>query len=151
MTLGFIEKFFSQQPNAKANEEKAEASNYFKSELPHLGVNRNGGQFRSGDMLLLYYENPRTIGSVVAGIEPPYKYPQVIVASDDQRPLVIIRTEQNASGKLFLCSLDANGHHANLGEVTPMSRDDFVRRAGELLSPMKYGEGGRVELKTLAD
>jgi hypothetical protein len=155
MTLGMIEKFFTQQQTAKANEEKEEAAKtadpYFMSDLPHLDVNRDGGQFRSGDALLQYYENPRTTGSVVAGIEPPYKYPQVIVASDDQRPLVIIRTEQNALGKLFLCSLDANGRHANWGEVTPMSRDDFVRRAGELLLQMKSGEEGRMELKTLAD
>jgi hypothetical protein len=150
MTSEFIEKFFNAGPiQERTTEEATETTHiYFMSELPHPDVNRADGVFRTGDVLLHYYENPRTIGSVAAGIEPPYKYPQVIVVSDDERPLVIIRTEQNALGGLFLCSLDANGRHANWGEVTSMSRDNFVRRVGELLLQMKYGEKGRVELKT---
>jgi len=101
--------------------------------------------------MLRYYENPRTIGSVTAGIEPHYRYPQVVVISDEKRPLLIIRSEQNAQGSLFFCSLDANGRHSNWGEVALLTRDNFVRKAGKLLLRIKYGEEGRVELKTQKD
>jgi hypothetical protein len=151
MTAEFIEKFFNEGP---LQEDVKEADTktpdvYFVSQLPHPDLNRPSGVFRTGDALLHYYENQRTIGSVVASIEPPYRYPQAIVVLDDQRPLLIIRTEQNALGKLFLCSHDANGRHTNWGEVPLMSRDDFVRKAGELLLQLKYGEEGQVEMKTL--
>jgi hypothetical protein len=73
-------------------------------------------------------------------MESPYKYPQVVVVSDEQRPLIIIRSEQNPSGSLFLCSLDAKGAHENWGPVSRMNRDDFVKRAGEVLMRIKYGK-----------
>jgi hypothetical protein len=135
ITSGFIEKFFNAGPlREEAEREVNDTPNlYFVSELPHPDVNRPSGVFRTGNLQLQYYENPKTIGSVTVGIGPAYKYPQVIVVLGDEGPLVIIRTEQSASGCLFLCSLDANGRHVNLGEVAPMSRDDFVRKAGEVL------------------
>jgi VanZ family protein len=105
----------------------------FVSELPHPGFSRPDGVFKTGNILLKYYENPRTIGSVAAGIEAAPMYPQVIVVYDGERPLQIIRAEENISGGLFLCSLAADGGRAILNDVAPMSRDEFVRRVGELL------------------
>src|SRR5262245_24027403 len=41
------------------------------SELPDPDANRAGGTFKSGNVMFTYYESPRTIGSMAAGIEPP--------------------------------------------------------------------------------
>jgi hypothetical protein len=151
MTSEFIEKFFGAGPiQENTSETDAQTVNiYFMSELPHPDVNRPDGEFKSGDVKLRYYENPRTIGSLEAGTEPLYRCPQVVVVSDEKRPLLIIRSEQNAQGGFFLCSLDATGRHTNWGEIALLSRNDFVRKAGELLLRIKYGEDGRVDLKTL--
>jgi len=146
ITSDFIEKFLGAGPVEEVASEDKSAHPYFMSELPHPEVNHPAGVFRTGEAMLFYYENPRTIGSVAAGIEPPYKYPQVVVVSTDGRPFLIIRAEQNASSGSFLCSLDANGRHSNWGEITSMSLEDFVRKAEEVLMQMKYGKKGRVEL-----
>ncbi len=105
----------------------------FVSELPHPGFSRPDSVFKAGNILLKYYENPRTIGSVAAGLEAAPMYPQVVVVYDGDRHLQIIRTEENISGCLFLCSLDADGGCAILDDVAPTSCDEFVRRVGDLL------------------
>jgi hypothetical protein len=158
MTSDFIEKFFKAGPvEEDANEKSAESANlYFMSELPDANLNRPQGIFKTGHLLLHYYEHPRTIGSVAAGTEPPYKYPQVIVVSDKDRPLMIVRSEENALGGLFLCSLDPSGGRANWGTVAHLSRDDFVKKVlekscYEWLPRMQCGEDGRIELKTLSN
>src|SRR5207248_11772590 len=95
------------------------------------------------DLILRYYENPRTIGSVVTGTEFGYKCPQVVEISDQEnRPIMMIRSEQNASGRIFLCSLDYKGGHENWGPVTVMSRDDFVKRVLDVMFQMKQGNPG---------
>jgi hypothetical protein len=109
---------------------------HFMTELPHPKMNTPAGMFRSGEAVFMYYENPRTIGAVTAGIESPYKYPQVVVVSDQKRPLVIVRIEENAFGGSMLCTIDANGKHTNLGPFTRTSRDAFITKVGDIVSRM---------------
>lgn len=116
-----------------SKEKVAESADpYFMSELPHPDVNRPGGVFRSGDLLLTYYENPRTVGSVVAGIEAAYEYPQVVVVSGKDCPVLIIRVECSADMS-FLCSLDAHGRHVNFEPYKPTDRDSFIKKAEEVI------------------
>jgi hypothetical protein len=106
-------------------------------------VNRSNGDFKTGDLLLRYYENPQTVDSVMAGIESAIRCPQVVVVLDQgQQPLMIIRSEENASGGFFLYSLDFRGNHENWGPVETMNRDDFVKRAVEVMLEMKQGSSG---------
>jgi hypothetical protein len=125
---------------------------HFMSELPHPNVSPAEAVFKTRGLVLTYYENPRTIGSVVAGTVSAYKCSQAVVISDeDQRPLMIVRSEENESGGRFLCSLDFKGRRENLGQVAAMGRDEFVQRVGKMILKMKYGEkaSGDVVLKTL--
>lgn len=136
----------SEQANIQAN---TSPSFGFMAEMPHRASNTPKGTFTTGDAKLYYFENPLTIGSVTAGIDPPYKYPQVVVVFDQDEPLLIIRAEENALGGHFLCSLDKHGQHIVWGEMNLGTRDDFVRMAGELLLKIKHGEGGRVDIRPL--
>jgi hypothetical protein len=84
-----------------------------------------------------YYEHPKTIGEA-NGFPSPYEYPQVIVVLNEKDdPILIVRSEQNPSGTLFLCSLDAKGTHTNWGPISPMSRDDFAKKASEIVTQIK--------------
>jgi hypothetical protein len=139
LTSAMAEKFIAEAQQSEQQSAEHIADFTFISELPHQDSNRPLGTFKSDEVRLVYYENPKSIGSVAAALEPAYTYPQVVVVSDQHRPLVIIRSEEGPSGS-FLCSLDARGTHTNWGKVTPMSRDDFVKRAGEVLMRIKYGE-----------
>lgn len=112
----------------------------FISELPHRESNRPLGTFKSDEITLVYYEYPKSNGAVVAEIVSPYKHPQVVVVYGGERALLIIRIEENPSGALFLCSMDAKGNRENWGSVSRMSRNEFVKKAGEVLMQIKYGE-----------
>jgi hypothetical protein len=85
---------------------------------------------------LIYYEHPKT--GEAKGFVSPYEYPQVaLVLTEKDDPIVIVRSEQNSSGTLFLCSLDAKGTHTNWGPISPMSRDDFVKEANKIVMQIK--------------
>jgi hypothetical protein len=109
------------------------------TELPHPEANKTLGTFKSGEFFLNYYENPRTTGSVVAGIDAAYIYPQVAVISRKDFPLLMIRIEASASGGSFLCSLDATGKHSNFGPCAAGDRDSFIKKAGEIIRKIKSG------------
>lgn len=154
LSTALAEKYISAQKERVSPPTKPEehiADFRFICELPHREHNRPLGTFKSDQLLMVYYEHPKSIGAVEAGLEEPYQYPQVVLVSGEERPLLIIRSEQNASGSRFLCSLDARGSHTNWGEVAAMSRNDFVKRAGELILLIKYGDTdvGETSLDTL--
>jgi hypothetical protein len=134
MTSEFIKKLVGLDRIENDPERSAEPpAPSFVSELPHPGFSQPDSVFKAGNVLLKYYENPRTIGSVAAGIKAAPMYPQVVVVYDGDRPCQILRTEENISGGLFLCSLDADGGCSILDDVAPMSCNEFVRRVGDLL------------------
>jgi hypothetical protein len=86
---------------------------------------------------LYYYERPKTLGEA-NGFVSPYEYPQVIlVLNERDDPILVVRSEQNPSGTLFLCSLDAKGTHTNWGPISPMSRDDFAKKASDIAIQIK--------------
>jgi hypothetical protein len=97
------------------------------------------GYFKSdqGDEFY-YYEHPKSIGAA-NGFESPYEYPQVVVVVNEKdNPILIVRSEQNRSGTLFLCSLDARGTHTNWGPISSQtSCDDFVKQAGKIVTQIK--------------
>jgi hypothetical protein len=153
MASALAEKFIGEDKHAEPPDQRTErvADFMFISKLPHRDSNSPLGTFKSDEIMLVYYENPKSNGAVVAGIEPPYTYSQVVVVSDQQRPLLMIRSEKGPKG-CFLCSLDARGEHRNLGKVVPMGRDEFVKRAGEVLMRIKYQtmDVGETDLKAVA-
>ena len=111
------------------------------SELPHPDFSRPKDDYKAGDLRFMYYENPRTIGSVVTGNEPAYRCAHALVVLDeDQQPLMIIRSEENALGSIFVCSLDFKGGHENWGRIATRGRDEFLKRAGEVILEMKSGK-----------
>jgi hypothetical protein len=61
----------------------------------------------------------------------------VIVVKRGHDPVLIIRSEKNPSGALFLCSLDVRGTHTNWGQISPMSRDNFVKEADKIVMQIK--------------
>jgi hypothetical protein len=145
ITENFIAKFCNEHPSEDTNQTQTEDSHftphpYFMSELPHPEANKPLGTFKSrrGDTSLRYYENPHTIGAIVSGIAPAYRYPQLVVVSDEDSPLAIFRIEQNASGACFLCSLDANGKHDNYGQCSMTDRDSFVKKVGQVMKQIKW-------------
>ena len=64
-------------------------------------------EFKFGDIVIAYYENPRTIGETV-GIPPLFKYPHlaVVKAPSAADPLrLVVRVEASGIGVPMLCSL----------------------------------------------
>ena len=91
-------------------------------------------EFKFGDVVIAYYENPRTLGEKV-GIPPIFKYLQLAVvqapgATDSHR--LIVRVEASGIGAPMLCSLDPTGHHRVLGDWSNSDRDSFVRKVAEV-------------------
>lgn len=98
-------------------------------------------RFKQEHVNIEYYENPRTVGTVEAGISQPYESPQVAVIIEQGRPVLIVRTERSARGALLLCTLDPSGTHTNYGPFEPRSQaprdDEFIRRAIEVFRSVK--------------
>ncbi|HMN50775.1 MAG TPA: hypothetical protein PKB01_01775 [Xanthobacteraceae bacterium] len=123
----------------------ATAAPLFMTELPVAHKNRPVATYKSGDLTMYYFESPITIGEDNTGASSPYEYPQVIVVCDSKQPLLIVRIETGSHGS-FLCSIDCNGSRTNLEKMRPLSKDDFVKKVGEVLMKMKYGDAGKVEI-----
>lgn len=82
--------------------------------------------------IIEYYERPRTIGAVEAGIEQPFECPQIAVFFERATPVLIVRTEKSFGGKLMLCALDTEGRHSNFGSYQEGSgTDQFITKAAE--------------------
>ena len=93
-------------------------------------------EFKFGDVVIAYYENPRTLGEEV-GIPPLFKYPQLAVvkapsATDPRR--LVVRVEASGIGVPRLCSLDPSGNHKVLDEWSNTDRDSFVKKVAEIAS-----------------
>ena len=117
-----------------------EVSILFMGEMPHHDVNTFSGKMESDESVVVhYYENPRTIGSVEAGIEPIFEYPQVAVIYEQSRPVFIVRTEKSSMESSILCGVDTKGVHMNFKQLGPTSRDDFMRKAIELFRKIRQG------------
>jgi hypothetical protein len=124
------------QPTGASEEHKADFG--FVCSLPESGSQELAGFYglRQG-YGFIYFEHPKTIGET-KGFPSPYEYPQVIVVfNEENNPILIVRSEQNASGTLFLCSLDEKGTHTNWGPISPMSRDDFAKEANKIVTQIK--------------
>lgn len=93
-------------------------------------------KFKFRDVVIDYYENPRTLGETV-GIRPIFEYPQFAVVrapnTTDPRRLVV-RVEASGIGVPMLCSLDRSGNHKVHGEWSTTDRDRFVRKVAEIAS-----------------
>jgi hypothetical protein len=129
------------QPTGASEEHKPNL--WFISELPNPDCSHPLASFKadSGEMYY-YYKHPKLIGAVaVKGYKPAYEYPQVMVVRRGPDPVLIVRTEKNPSGALFLCSLDEMGTHTNWGQTTPMSRDNFVKQADKIVTQIKNETG----------
>lgn len=114
---------------------EASPSIHFMSELPHPEFNTPRDMIQSGRILFMYYENPRTIGEMTAGIEPFYKYPQVaVVVTEERQPVMIVRVEESAFGTSMLCSVEPNGKRSNFGSFSRTDRDTFIRKVAEVAS-----------------
>jgi hypothetical protein len=112
----------------------------FMKEIPN-GDSQPLASFKADqdEMYYYYYEHPQLIGEAngFTWFTPAYEYPQVIVVRRGQDPVLIIRSEKNSSGALFLCTLDVRGTHTNWGQISPMSRDNFVKEADRIVTQMK--------------
>ena len=71
------------------------------SELPDPDANRAGGTFKSGNVSSRITRARERLVRWRQELNPPYRHPQVIVVSDDERPRMIVGTERNTSGGLF--------------------------------------------------
>jgi hypothetical protein len=119
----------------------AEPIVWFMSEIPHSDRSPPLARFKAGHgEMFSYFEHPKSIGAVCSGIEPTYEYRQVIVVTRGLDPVLIVRTEKNSSGALYLCSLDVRGNYTNWGEISPMSRDNFVKQADKIVMQIKHDE-----------
>jgi hypothetical protein len=118
--------------------EEQEPSIFFMSQIPHSDHSQPLATFKSDHgEIFSYYEHPKSIGDICSTIKSPYEYPQVIVVTRGPDAILIVRSEQNPSGTLFLCSLDAKGTHTNWGPISPMSCDDFVKQARKIVTQIK--------------
>lgn len=110
---------------------------HFMAELPHPDYNKPLRMFEAGGLTFMYYEHPETIGRITAGIAPPYRYPHMVVVSENARPRLIVRTEQVRPGSLMLCTMDPSSRHSNFGLFSPTSADAFIKRAVEVAANYK--------------
>ena len=92
-------------------------------------------KFKLRDLMICYYENPKTLGEKV-GIPALFKYPYVAVVSvvGKMDPHLIVRVEDGGFGTPMLCSLDPSGIHKNFGSWSQTDRDSFIKKAMEIAS-----------------
>lgn len=81
--------------------------------------------------IILYYENPKTIGNVSAGTPSIYKYPQCAIIAEGQSSFLIVRVEESDFGSM-LCVIEPSGVRANMGPFTKTTRELFVRKVIEI-------------------
>lgn len=110
---------------------------HFMSELPHPDFNKPVDVVPLGSLLLMYYENVRTIGQVTVGGPALFKFPQVAVVVDEpKQPHFIVRVEESAFGTAMLGVVHPSGSHSNYGPFSRTNRSAFIRKVGEVLSAM---------------
>jgi hypothetical protein len=102
----------------------------FMAELPHPEANTPNHVLKHGNKTVLYYENPKTIGNVSAGIPSIYKYPQCAIIAEGQSPLMIVRVEESDFGSM-LCVIEPSGERGNMGAFTKTTRELFLKKVVE--------------------
>jgi hypothetical protein len=108
----------------------------FMSELPHPKFNTPVRMVELRELLFMYYENPRTIGEITAGISPLIKCPQAVVVTKQNQPLLIVRTEESSFGSSMLCAVEPTGERYNFGSFSRTDQDTFLRKAAEVVSKL---------------
>jgi hypothetical protein len=139
ITQNFIEQFCIAPAQESAHEPArasapGDAEQLFMIEVPHPDSSKPLVKFNvnSGESTILYYEYPRTIGEVAAGIEPLYRYPQAAVVCNETRPMVIVRIEESIFGTTMLCAVGPTGKRSNFGTFAPTSREEFMKKVLEI-------------------
>ena len=107
----------------------------FMSELPHSDHNKPSNMIQSGGLLIMYYENVRTIREIEDGLGL-YKYPQVAVVMTKEDPLLIVRVEESSFGTSMLCSVSPTGNRSNLGSYLKTDQDTFISKVIEISSDL---------------
>lgn len=112
----------------------------FMAAMPHDKPVRNLG-FEREQVMIDYYENPRSIGEVTADIKQPFERPQVAFMRERGVPALIVQTEKGVTGELLLCALDPSGKHMNFGPFKPDARmppfEGFVMQAIQIFRKVK--------------
>jgi hypothetical protein len=130
------EEHIPDQPAGASEEHELDVG--FMAALPNSGSQMLARWEHREGYKLGYFEHPKMLGEA-RGFVSPYEYPQVIVVFNEKDdPILIVRSEQNPSGTLFLCSLDAKGTHTNWGPISPMSRDDFAKEANKIVMQINH-------------
>jgi hypothetical protein len=117
VTSGLIERFFPPK------QEKFHPD--FILRLPEVG--RYDRIYDGGDIQLLYFKNPRTIGPDTV------ECPHVIVVSDGKRPRMIVRVERDDQG-YKLCSIMPDGNCTYYNDyAASLDQTGFVAKVIDLL------------------
>lgn len=113
---------------------------HFIRELPDPNESRAEREIQHHGYTVSYYRNPRLYGEVVAGISPPYDYPQVAVVEKRTEPMLIVRTEQSVGGTTFICSVWRDGSRHNLGKFAAIDPESFLQRVFAEVSRVRSGK-----------
>ena len=99
-------------------------------------------EFEFRDFVILYHENPKTIGEKF-GIPSMFAYPQlaVVKAPGAADPQLIVRVETSGIGDPMLCTLDPSGMRRNFGAWSSTDQNSFVRKAADIAMQMANGSG----------
>lgn len=103
----------------------------FMVQLPSPDTERPQHVENKRSKTILYYENPKTIGEVSAGVPPMYEIPQCAVVTESGAPQMIVRVEESGFGSM-LCVVTPDGNHRNLGTFKKASRDAFLAKVAEV-------------------
>lgn len=115
----------------------------FMAAMPHPEADRplRSLAFEREQVVIDYYENPRSIGAVTAGIDQPFERPQVAVMRERGQPVLIVQVEKGFGGTLLLCAFDPAGKHSNFGPFKPDTRmppfEGFIAQAIQVFRQMK--------------
>jgi len=71
-----------------------------------------------------YYEQPETIGAK-HGVPSIYRYPQVVVIMEGDKPVLIVRAE-SSGGAAMICALTPDGAHHNFGHFAGGGEELFM-------------------------
>jgi hypothetical protein len=112
----------------KPRDEKPVPSPIFMAELPHPEANTPNHVLKHGNKTILYYEYPKTIGNVEAGMPSIYKYPQCAVIAEGQS--LIVRIEESDFGSM-LCIIEPSGLRRNMGSFSKTTRELFLEKVIE--------------------
>jgi hypothetical protein len=115
----------------------------FMAAMPHPEADKPIRKlaFEREQVVIDYYENPRSIGAVAAGIDQPFERPQVAVMRERGQPVLIVQVEKSLGGTLLLCALDPAGKHSNFGPFKPDPRmppvEAFITQAIQIFRQNK--------------